>query len=49
LLKNVVIVETHVGLNIGLANGDNSKGDINVKNSLIIGEHVDSRDCTENY
>ena len=43
--EHLVLVDHQVGLELGLANGDNPNGNITLSDSLIIGEHRDTIDC----
>lgn len=39
------MIDNKVGVELGLANGDNPTGSITLKDSLILGEHSPSVDC----
>ena len=43
--KRLVVVDNRIGVELGLANGDNPHGSISLLNSLLVGEHADSVDC----
>ena len=44
--RNLIMVDCKVGIQLGLANGDNPNGDIHFSNSLISGEHFETLDCS---
>lgn len=43
--RDLIIVDAKVGIQLGLANGDNPNGNITLSNSLISGEHTGTLDC----
>lgn len=41
-----MLVDNKISLEVGFTNGDNPYGAITFKDSLLVGEHADSLDCT---
>ena len=49
MIKNNVFVESVAHFHLQLHNGAQSNGEILVESNLVLGEHADSRDCTDTY
>ncbi len=49
LAQNLILVDNQVGIELGLSNGDNPNGNLTLRNSLVVGEHIDTIECSSSF